>query len=306
MTKSIYAAVYEYISEHKERRISVSGVLKILGVSKSGYYNWKKHIPSKQSLLKKEVKATIKSIYEKSHNIYGAPKITKELHKKGFKTAERTVTRYMKEMNICACWKKPYTVTTHSENFSNELKNILNRDFSPNKPNTVWCTDITYIPIKNGFAYLSSIMDLYSRRIVAWELAPTLETEYVIKAVKKAIKTSGEKPKVIHTDRGVQYTSENYREETNGIEKSYSEKGNPWDNACIESFHSLIKREWLNRFEINDIEEAHSLVFEYIDLFYNTVRIHSHCGYLSPFAYEKEFIAQHILQSKMCCNGQEF
>lgn len=262
-------------------------MLKHLGVSKSGYYSYLSHTPSQQSLLKAEVKEAIRDIYEASNRIYGAPKIASVLRKQGFETSERTVTRYMKEMGIRACWVKPYTVTTQSENFSDELKNELQRNFSPDKPNTVWCTDITYIHTqKDGFVYLSSIMDLYSRRIVAWELAPTLETSYVVDAVKKAILASGKRPKVIHTDRGVQYTSHHYWDETKGILKSYSSKANPWDNACIESFHALIKREWLNRIKIRDMKHAHRLVFEYIDMFYNTRRIHSYCGYLSPFAYE--------------------
>jgi len=261
-------------------------MLRYLGVSKSGYYSWLKRKPSKQSITKEAVKTAIKEIYDESKSIYGAPKITHKLHEKGFKTVERTVTRYMKEMGIRACWARPYTITTHSEDFSERLKNVLKRDFSPKEPNAVWCTNITYIHTSRGFVYLSCIMDLFSRRIVSWELAPTLETNYVVKAIRKAIITSGKRPKVIHTDRGVQYTSVSYYDETKGILKSYSSKGNPWDNACIESFHSLIKREWLNRFYIRDINEAHRLVFEYIDMFYNTRRIHSYCNYLPPCVYE--------------------
>ena len=267
-------------------------MLKYLGVSKSGYYDWLNRKPSNQSILKEKVKDAIQKIYDENRQIYGAPKITRELHKKGFNTAERTVQRYMKEMGIRACWIKPYTITTHSEDFSNRLKNILDRDFSPEKPNSVWCTDITYIPTKKGFVYLSCIMDLFSRKIVSWELAPTLETKYVVTAVKKAIVTSGANPKVIHTDRGVQYTSVEYYDETQGIVKSYSSKANPWDNACIESFHALIKREWLNRFYITDIEHAHRLVFEYIDMYYNTRRIHSFCGYISPRDYEDKYYSE--------------
>lgn len=170
-------------------------MLKHLGVSKSGYYSWLNRKPSRQSAKKAKVQAEIKAIYDDSKQIYGAPKITQKLHEKGYSTAERTVTRYMKEMGIRACWVSPYTVTTVSENFSDELKNILARDFSPEKPNAVWCTDITYIHTEqDGFVYLSCIMDLYSRRIVAWELAPTLEINYVVNAVRKAILTSGQRP----------------------------------------------------------------------------------------------------------------
>lgn len=266
----------------------------ILGVSRSGYYDWLNRKPGNRSIKKAEVIEAIKDIYDESMCIYGAPKITKELHKHGFGTAERTVTRYMKELGIRACWVKPYTVTTHSEDFSDKLKNILNRNFSPKKPNAVWCTDITYIHTDEGFVYLSCIMDLFSRKIVAWELAPSLETEHVISAVKKAISKTGKRPSVIHTDRGVQYTSVSYMDETTGILKSYSQKANPWDNACIESFHALIKREWLNRFRIHDMKHARRLIFEYIDAFYNTRRIHSFCGYISPCNYESIYYLQHL------------
>ena len=289
----MYEAIYEAAHTDTKRRISVSGVLKHLGVSKSGYYDWINREPSDRSKQKELIKAEIRRIYDESFCIYGAPKITKELHKKGFKTAESTVTRYMREMGIRACWVRPYTVTTHSENFSDELRNILNRDFSPKEPNAVWCTDITYIHTRDGFAYLSCIMDLFSRKIISWELAPTLEASYVVNAVKKAVFTTGKKPKVIHTDRGVQYTSVTYWDETQGVLRSYSSKANPWDNACIESFQALIKREWLNRFDILDINHAHRLVFEYINMFYNTRRIHSHCGYRSPLEYERLYYLQH-------------
>ena len=291
MTESIYTAVHE--TAESEHRTRVSRMLEILGVSKSGYYAWLNRKPSNRSKRKSDVKEAIRRIYDDSRCIYGAPKITAELHRLGFNTAESTVTKYMKEMGIRACWIKPYTVTTHSEDFTDKLKNILRRDFSPESPNAVWCTDITYIHTKKGFVYLSCIMDLFSRRIVSWELAPTLETRYVVSAVRKAILRTGMKPAVIHTDRGVQYTSVSYYDETEGIIRSYSSKANPWDNACIESFHALIKREWLNRFDIQDINHAHKLVFEYIDAFYNTRRIHSFCGYRAPIAYENRYYLQH-------------
>ena len=287
----MYAAVSEAAAE-PGRRICVSRMLERLGVSKSGYYDWLHREPSQRSIKKANVIEKIKAIYEESKCIYGAPKITHKLRESGFNTAERTVTRYMKELGIKACWVKPYTVTTHSEDFSNNLKNILKREFSPKSPNAVWCTDITYIPTKKGFVYLSCIMDLFSRKIVSWELAPTLETKYVVDAVHKAILKTGARPAVIHTDRGIQYTSSDYCAETNGVQRSYSSKGNPWDNACIESFHALIKREWLNRFTILNIEHAHRLVFEYIEAFYNTKRIHGHCRYLTPIAYERQYYAQ--------------
>ena len=133
-------------------------------------------------------------------------------------------------------------------------------------------------------------MDLYSRKIISWVLSNTLEAKWVIEAVSKA-KTvrKVEKPLILHSDRGIQYVCKEYINATEGMERSYSKKAYPWDNACIESFHALIKREWLNRFKIADYEDAYRLVFEYIETFYNTVRIHSHCGYTSPNDYEREY-----------------
>lgn len=262
-------------------------MLKKLGVSTSGYYDWKNRKPSARQQKKETYKKEIQEIYDSNYAIYGAPKITRILRSRGHKISERTVTRYMKEMGLKAVYVRPYTVTTISKDFTSKLKNTLSRQFSPEKPNAVWVTDITYIPTDEGFLYLSCVMDLYSRRILAWELGKTLETKYVIAVINKAIKVTGCRPKVIHTDRGVQYTSDAYYEATENIEKSYSRPGNPWDNACIESFHALLKREWLNRFRIKNYEDAHTLIFEYIDAFYNTVRIHSHCGYTSPYLYER-------------------
>ena len=268
---------------------SVSVVLKHLNVSKSGYYDWLHRGPSHREQKRLQIQQDIMDIYEGSHQIYGAPKITEKLKSAGQEISKRTVGRYMKDMQIHAWYRRPYTRTTFSVDFTDKLKNILKRDFSPKQPNAVWCTDITYIHTDEGFLYLSCIMDLYSRKIIAWELGKTLETEYVIRAIRKAIQKTGCKPRVIHTDRGVQYTSEYYADETEGIDKSYSRKGNPWDNACIESFHALIKREWLWRFKVRDFKHAYRLIFEYIDAFYNTTRIHSHCGYISPDEYEKNY-----------------
>ena len=254
-----------------------------------------------QELRKMDLQRKIMRIYEGSNQIYGAPKIARILRKNGECVSERTVTRYMKEMGIHAWYRRPYTITTQSIDFTEKLKNVLNREFSPEEPDSVWCTDITYISTEKGFYYLSCIMDLFSRKIIAWELGRTLETENVVAAIRKAMIQTGKKPKLIHTDRGIQYTSQEYADETKGITKSYSHKGNPWDNACIESFHALIKREWLWRFKIKDYEHARRLIFEYIDTFYNTIRIHSHCGYQSPVEYEKLYY-QHLKEmEKMAC-----
>ena len=271
-----------------KRRVSISGMLKHLGVSRSGYRAFTKHKPSAAQLRKAAVKQNIQKIYDQSKQNYGAPKIAVELRKDGEVISTRTVGKYMREMGIRAQWSKPWIATTKDSDFSKELHNILNEQFNPDRPNAVWCTDITYIWTVDGFVYLTSIMDLYSRKIIAWTLSETMEVSCVIDTVNKAkARRDTDLPLILHSDRGSQYVSQAYREVTQKFQLSYSHKGYPYDNACIESFHSIIKREWLNRFKIQDYNQAYRLVFEYIETFYNTVRIHSHCNYMSPDQFEK-------------------
>lgn len=281
------------LNDEGERRLNVSGVLRVLGVSRNGYYSFRKRLPSDRQKRKEALMEKIMEIYNDSHQNYGAPKITKVLQGEGEKTSEKTVGNYMRELGIRAQYVKPYTVTTIDSDFSIELKNILDEEFNPSEPNAVWCSDITYIWTYEGFVYLTSIMDLFSRKIIAWELSTTLEAKWVVETITRAKKARRiDKPLVMHSDRGIQYTCSAYKEATEGLINSYSKKAFPWDNACIESFHALIKREWLNRFKILDHNHAYRLVFEYIEAFYNTVRIHSHCGYLSPNQYEVNYAKQ--------------
>lgn len=281
------------LNDEGKRRLNVSGVLRVLGVSRNGYYSFRKRLPSDRQKRKEVIMEKIMIIYNESHQNYGAPKITKVLQREGEKISEKTVGNYMRELGIRAQYVKPYTVTTIDSDFSIELKNILNEEFNPTEPNAVWCSDITYIWTYEGFVYLTSIMDLYSRKIIAWELSTTLEAKWVVETINRAKKGRKiDKPLVMHSDRGIQYTCSAYKEATEGLINSYSKKAFPWDNACIESFHALIKREWLNRFKILDYNHAYRLVFEYIEAFYNTVRIHSHCGYLSPNQYEVNYAKQ--------------
>ncbi len=262
-------------------------MLKKLGVSRSGYRAFLHRKPSASQQRKEAIKESIKQIHDESKQNYGAPKITKELRKSGETIAERTVSKYMKEMGIHAQWVKPWT-TTRDSDFSKELHNILDEQFNPDRPNAVWCTDITYIWTFDGFVYLTSIMDLFARKIIAWTLSETMEVSCVIDTINKAKeRRNTDLPLIIHSDRGSQYVSQAYRDATQKMTRSYSHTGYPYDNACIESFHALIKREWLNRFKIFNYSHAYRLVFEYIETFYNTVRIHSHCDYMSPNDFEK-------------------
>ena len=266
-------------------------MLRILGVSRSGYAAFKGSPPSKSSIRKDQRMEAVRAIHAESHEIYGAPKIAAKMREEGEQISERTVGNYMREMGLRACYVKHRTQTTKESNFSREFQDLLKRDFTPERPDAAWCTDITYLWTYDGFVYLTSIMDLFSRKIISWVLSETLEARYVVEAVEEAKrKRKVNSPLVIHSDRGTQYTCKDYIKATEGMEQSYSKKACPWDNACIESFHSLLKREWTSRFRILDYSHAYRIVFEYIETFYNTVRIHSHCGYQSPNDYERKYL----------------
>ena len=203
MTQAIFietAKAETLVAEGKRRRFNVSGVLRILGVSRTGYYSFKNRKPSEKQMNKEKIEDKIIDIYDESHENYGAPKITQKLREIGEKISEKTVGNYMRELGIKAQYIKPYTVTTKNSDFSSKLKNILDERFSPKAPDTVWCTDITYIWTYEGFVYLTSIMDLYSRKIISWVLSTTLESKWVVQAINKAkIKRGITNPLIIHS-----------------------------------------------------------------------------------------------------------
>lgn len=171
-----------------KHRVSVSGVLKHLGVSQSVYNAWKKRGHSATEKHRVEIKEKIRKIYEDSHQNYGAPKITRELWENGEKIAVKTVANYMRQMGIKAQWVKPYIQTSLDSDFSSKLHNILNEQFNSDQPDAVWVSDITYIWMFDGFVYLICIMDLYSRKIIAWILSEILEASHVVECIEKAKK----------------------------------------------------------------------------------------------------------------------
>ena len=178
-------------------------MLRILGVSGSGYPAWKKRLPSNREKKKERIKERIAEIYQESHQNYGAPKTAECLRREGEKITDKTAGNYMRESGIKAQYVKPYTVTAIEPDLSSRLRNILKEKFNPEEPDAVWCSDITYIWTYEGFVYLTSIMDLYSRKIISWVLSDTLEAKHVVKAAEKVKKRRNvEKPLILHTDRG--------------------------------------------------------------------------------------------------------
>jgi putative transposase len=262
-------------------------------VSRSGYYKWKQAIPSQQELHKKKVIERITYHFNDTLGRYGSPKITHMLSLEGLETCERTVGKYMKDLGLRSCVSKKFRVTTTDSNHDQPIApNILNQKFATEKPNKVWVADITYIPCREGRLYLASILDLCTREIVGWRLGDRMTVDLVLGALDDAHKAKKPKKGLIHhSDRGSQYASADYREKlsTYKMTPSMSRKGNCYDNACIESFHSILKKEFVYCTTFKTKKQAYDEIFQYIEFFYNRKRIHSALGYLSLIRFAALF-----------------
>lgn len=272
---------------------------KVLDVSRSGYYKWRNAGVSEQEQRRNELAKRIQYHYADSRGIYGSPKITKLLQTEGYTVCEKTVGRIMSEMDLRSITVKKFRVTTTDSRHDQPIApNLLNQDFTTSAPNTVWVTDITYIRTRQGMLYLACVLDLCTRMIVGWALADRMTVELVVQALDAAYDNKHPEPGLIHhSDRGSQYASEIYRTKLKEFRMiaSMSRKGNCYDNACIESFHSLIKRELVYQTRFITKAEARQEIYRYIEFWYNRKRIHSSINYLSPIRFEALFYAEPVL-----------
>jgi putative transposase len=264
----------------------------VLNVSRSGYYKWKDRSESDRERQHKEWTKQVKEVYDQSRKLYGSPKITRKLHQQGVKISKRTVTRIMNKQQWRSKTVRKYKATTNSKHNLPLHENVLNQDFTASKPNEKWVTDITYVPTGEGWLYLASVMDLYSRKIVGWHMSDRMTKELVLQALRQAHGRQQPAGEVLHhSDRGSQYASYDYQKQLQAysMTSSMSRKGNCYDNACIESFHSIIKKEliYLNKYETRS--EAEQSIFEYIEVFYNNERIHSSIQYCTPTDFERQY-----------------
>lgn len=278
-------------------QFSIQTMCRLFGVSRSSYYAFRNHQPSRRDRENEVLKNEIMTSYLTSNKRYGAPKIHKDLLAKGYSVSEKKVQKLMKELGIQSIIRKKYRPSTSSKLAQKEYPNLLNQDFSTDRINQKWVTDITYIyTLSDGWCYLSSILDLYSRKIIAWKLSRQMESSLVIETLKDALSTRSIKEGLIlHSDRGSQYTSNEYNNflEKYHIQHSYSAKGCPYDNSCIESFHATIKKECIyaeTAVGYQDFESCFNSVFQYIEGFYNSRRRHSSLSYLCPNDFEKQLI----------------
>jgi putative transposase len=263
----------------------------MFSIERSGYYAWIKRKPSKQSIANEALDKKIIDIFNSHSSRYGYPRITDELHDQGEKCGKNRVFRRMRKLGLRAKGKKKFKVTTDSNHNLPVAANLLNRDFSATAPNQKWVSDITYIWTDEGWLYLATVIDLYSRAVIGWSIQPTMTRQLVCDALMMALWRRGFPRGVLcHSDRGSQYCSEDYQEmlKTHGLICSMSRKGNCWDNACAESFFHSIKIELIYTERYATREIAKQSVFQYIEVYYNRVRRHSTIGSIAPMVFENQ------------------
>lgn len=235
----------------------------------------------------------IRKIHDDSRKTYGSPRILIELKELGIKCSKTRLEKLMRKNGIRAKMKKKFKVTTDSKHTLPVSENLVNRDFSPTALNHLWLGDITYVWTREGWLYFAAVMEMYSRKIIGWSMAPRMSKDLVLDALEMAYKRENPgRGLIFHSDRGSQYASREYQHRlwSYGIIGSMSRKGNCWDNAPMESFFHTLKTEHIFFEEFMTRSDARESIFEWIEVFYNRQRRHSSLGYLSPECYERRAI----------------
>jgi len=264
---------------------------RVLEVSRSGYYRWLRRKPSWRAVDNEKLDAEIREIYDGSKGRYGSPKITQELQDRGRQVSKSCVARRMRQAGLRSKVRRKYRVTTDSKHHFPVAPNLLERNFTTTASDKTWVSDITYLATRTGWLYLTVIIDLFSRLVVGWALSSSLSHDMVVTALKRAIRRRRPgKGLVFHSDRGVQYACNDFREELDkyGFIQSMSRKGDCWDNAVAESFFGIMKTELVYHERYEGHQDTLHSIFEYIEVFYNRQRRHSTLGYLCPAEYEKQ------------------
>lgn len=275
---------------------SIEVMSKCFQVSRSGYYSWKKQKPSKREIENMKLLKEIRFEYEASEKRYGSPMIFNKLKIRGISVGENRIARIMRKNSIKSIVMKKFkapTTTDSNHNFGYS-PNLLDQNFKVNEPDTIWVSDITFIPYIKGFLYLCQIKDLCTKKIVGWSVGMDMKKELVLRALHNAYKSQNPSDGLIfHSDRGSQYASHEFRKALNVYKmvQSMSRKGNCYDNAPAESFFSTLKREFTNHQRFKSLDQARSALFEYIEIFYNRKRLHSAIQYKTPIQFEEEFAA---------------
>ena len=276
--------------DRRRNQYPVRMMCRLLEVSRSGYYAWRVRPESQRVKTDRELLKRIRQIHADSDGVYGAVKIAAELNDQGCPCGRHKVARLMRRAGLKGCPKTTFKVTTQRDPKHAVADNLLQQNFAAENPNERWASDITYIKTRQGWLYLAVVLDLYSRRIVGWSMSRWITRHLVISALNMAVdqRLPGEEL-IHHSDRGSQYTSDDFRDELekHNIECSMSGTGNCYDNAVVESFFGLLKRERVNRKYYSTRDDAKQDIFDYIECFYNRKRRHGYLGNISPAAFEE-------------------
>lgn len=270
---------------------------KVLKVSRSGYYKWLVRVPSKQKLVNEMLAKEIKQIYWANKGRYGSPRIAKELRMQGIKASQNLVAKLMCKEQLKSIVRKKYKATTDSSHKYPVVANKLMQEFTVKEPNLVWVSDITYIHTKEGWLYLTTVIDLFDRKVIGWALSHTMKAvetsvaAFKMTLINRPLNILNEF--LFHSDRGIQYACEEFVTELNkhkNITRSMSRKGNCWDNAVAESFFKTLKTELVYHHKYQTKHQAELSIFEYIETFYNRNRRHKHLKNFTINEYNNQII----------------
>lgn len=287
-----YRCIEEFVGYY-----SITVMCRALEVSIQGYFQWKKRAPEREKVAQGEriICDKLRVSHADSRKTYGRIRLTKELQAEGITINEKKVRRLMRQEGLKPKAAKRYKQTTDSSHTLPRAEHLLGRNFCASAPNQKWVGDITYIYTNEGWLYLSTIIDLFNRKVVGWAMDETMTSALVCSSLTMAVNNTGSTANTLcHFDQGSQYASNIFQAllKHNGFTCSMSRKGNCWDNAVAESFFHTLKVETINGVTFKTREEAKSVVFEYIEGFYNNKRRHSSLGYLSPVEFEKKYNEQ--------------
>jgi putative transposase len=265
---------------------------RVLDVSPSGYYAWVKRPTSMRAVTDAALTAKLRAAHAASNGTYGAPRLQIDLAEAGIRVGRKRVARLMRNAGLVGVSRRKSTVTTMRDG-ARQAPDLVDRNFTADRPNLLWVADITYIPTWAGFLYLAVVLDAFSRRIVGWSMATTLHTQLVLDALNMALWQRRPSGVIHHSDQGSQYTSIEFGKRCRqaSVRPSMGSVGDAYDNAMAESFFATLECELLDRRRFKTHAEARMAVFEFIEGFYNPRRRHSSLGYLSPMTFERQFAA---------------
>jgi transposase InsO family protein len=284
---------YAFITQHKNA-YPISLQCQVLGVSRNSYYVYKKNHEGKpEDPEYQEMLEWVQDIAKSSDDTYGSRRMKKALNVQGYPVSRAKARRLMREANVQVRHRKKYKVTTNSNHKQPVFENLVERDFDIERPDQVYAADITYVWTQEGWLYLAVVIDLCTRKVVGWSMSSRMKAQLVCDALQMAIWHRRPKAGLIHhSDRGSQYASTAFRRllKAHDIKGSMSRKGDCWDNAVVESFFGTLKQERVQWRNYQTRYEAQQDILDYISMFYNSRRLHSHLGYMSPNDFERQLM----------------